>query len=69
MKICVNTEYGKHFAWVFIEYEPGKRLTNDMVSFDTNREDVHVNKYGVVLFYDTQTARMLVTNREAYISV
>jgi hypothetical protein len=30
-----------------------------MITFDTNRPDVHVNKYGVVLFYNTDTALML----------
>ena len=47
------------FGWVFAEYEPGKRVIKDMVTFDTNREDVHVNKYGVVLFYNTDTALRL----------
>ena len=47
------------FGWVFAEYDPGKRVTKDMVTFDTFREDVHVNKYGVVLFRETCTAKML----------
>ena len=46
-------------GWVFAEYKPGQRVTKDMVSFDTIRPDVHVNKYGVVLFYDIITARRL----------
>ena len=48
-------------GWVYAEYEPGKRVTKDMVSFDTNREDVQVNVYGVVLFYNTDTAKMLLS--------
>lgn len=46
-------------SWVFAEYEPGKRVTQDMVSFDLERADVHVNIHGVVHFYDTQVARQL----------
>lgn len=45
--------------WVFAEYEPGKRVTKDMVTFNTDREDVQVNEYGVVLFDRTDTAKML----------
>jgi hypothetical protein len=30
-----------------------------MITFDTNRPDVHVNKYGVVLFRNTDTALRL----------
>lgn len=46
-------------SWLFAEYEPGKRITADMVSFDLDRADVHVNNHGVVLFYDAMTARTL----------
>jgi hypothetical protein len=45
--------------WIFAEYEPGKRITKDMVTFDTNRPDVHVNKYGVILFRYRDTAQRL----------
>lgn len=46
-------------SWLFAEYEPGKRITSDMVSFDLDRADVHVNVHGVVHFYDAWTARQL----------
>jgi hypothetical protein len=47
-------------GWVFAEYAPGQRITADMVSFDyQDRQDIQVNKYRVVLFYDTYTANAL----------
>lgn len=46
-------------GWVFAEYEPGKRVTADMVSFDCKREDIQVNAHKVVLFYDMNVARLL----------
>lgn len=46
-------------SWVFAEYEPGKRITQDMVDFDLDRSDVHVNVHGVVHFYSAQVARQL----------
>ena len=50
-------------GWVFAEYALGKRITVAMVSFDcSDREDVQVNKYGVVLFYDMYTAHALLKN-------
>lgn len=49
-------------GWVFAEYKAGHRVTKYMVTFDTNRKDVHVNKYGVVLFYDLYTAQSLLKN-------
>ena len=58
MKYEVITDR-EFFGWVFAEYEPGKRVIKDLVTFDTNREDVHVNKYGVILFYNSDTARLL----------
>ena len=58
MKLQLATNY-EDFCWAFAEYEPGKRVTKDMVTFDTEREDVRVNLHGVILFYDFQTARML----------
>ena len=58
MKYEVTTDR-EFFGWVFAEYEPGKRVIKDTVTFDTNREDVHVNKYGVILFYNSDTARLL----------
>lgn len=48
-------------GWVYAEYEPGQRVLKDMVTFDTDREDVQVNEYGVVLFYRTDTAKMLLS--------
>ena len=45
--------------WVIAEYEPGKRVTKDMVTFNTNRPDVHVNKYGVISFINRYTAQKL----------
>jgi hypothetical protein len=59
MKIETVTMDREFPFWVIAEYEPGKRVTKDMITFDTNRRDVHVNKYGVVLFYNTDTALML----------
>jgi hypothetical protein len=62
MKYLVSMESaGINHVWVIAEYEPGKRVTRDMITFDTNREDVAVNKYGVVLFYDTTTAKCLLS--------
>ena len=53
-------------TWSFIELsEDGglsfpKRLTKEMITFDTaGREDIHVNVYGVVHFYDRDTARRI----------
>lgn len=47
-------------GWVFAEHAPGQRITADMVSFDCHdRQDVQVNKYHVVLFYNKDTARAL----------
>lgn len=46
-------------TWLVAEYEPGKRITQDMVCFDLDRVDVHVNAYGVVHFYDAHIARTL----------
>lgn len=46
-------------GWVFAEYAPGKRVTKDMIHFDTNREDVKINMHGVVLFYDVRIANFL----------
>lgn len=55
--ICGNHE---DFGWVFAEYEPGKRVTKEMISFDIkNRQDIRANSNGVVLFYDILTARRL----------
>ena len=59
MKIETITMDPEFRNWVIAEYQPGKRVTKDMVSFDTDRKDVHVNKYGVVLFYNTDTALRL----------
>ena len=62
MKYLVSMDsVGFNHSWVIAEYEPGKRVTRDMISFDTNREDVAVNKHGVVLFYDTTTAKCLLS--------
>ena len=47
-------------GWVFAEYSPGQRVLEKMVKFDCrDREDIQVNVHGVVLFYNTDTARML----------
>ena len=46
-------------TWLYAEYEPGKRVTQDMVAFNLDRADIHVNNHGVVLFYDAFTARTL----------
>lgn len=46
-------------TWLIAEYEPGKRITQDMVHFDLDRADVHVNAYGVVHFYNAHVARAL----------
>ena len=55
--VCGNSE---DFGWVFAEYEPGKRVTKEMISFDIkNRQDIRANSNGVVLFYDVYTARRL----------
>ena len=55
--VCGNLE---DFGWVFAEYEPGKRVTKEMLSFDIKgRQDVRANIHGVVLFYNTDTARRL----------
>ena len=55
--VCGNHE---DFGWVFAEYEPGKRVTKEMISFDIKgRQDIRANSYGVVLFYDIITARRL----------
>ena len=55
--VCGNME---DFGWVFAEYEPGKRVTKEMISFDIkNRQDIRANSNGVVLFYDVYTARRL----------
>ena len=54
-----TTSSHEDYAWVFAEYEPGKRVTKDMVTFDINRMDVRVNVNGVVLFYNRDTAKML----------
>ena len=59
MKYTVVTMDHEFLGWSLAEYEPGKRVTKDMVTFDTNREDVHVNKYGVILFYNISTAKLL----------
>ena len=59
MKFETVTMDPKFVCWVIAEYEPGKRVTKDMVTFDTDRKDIHVNKYGVVHFYNTETARIL----------
>lgn len=45
------------YGWVFAEYEPGKRVTVDLVTFDTKRRDVFVNKYGVVYFQTSWLAK------------
>jgi hypothetical protein len=55
--VCGNSE---DFGWVFAEYEPGKRVTKEMLSFDIKgRQDVRVNIHGVVLFYNMVTALRL----------
>ena len=55
--VCSNME---DFGWVFAEYELGKRVTKEMISFDIkNRQDIRANSNGVVLFYDIYTARRL----------
>ena len=55
--VCGNSE---DFGWVFAEYDPGKRVTKEMISFDIkNRQDIRANSNGVVLFYDVYTARRL----------
>lgn len=55
--VCGNSE---DFGWVFAEYEPGKRVTKEMISFDIKgRRDIRVNPNGVVLFYNMNTARRL----------
>ena len=59
MKIETVTMDREFPFWVVAEYKPGKRVTKDMITFDTNRPDVHVNKYGVVLFRDNDTALRL----------
>jgi hypothetical protein len=59
MKIETVTMDREFPFWVIAEYEPGKRVTKDMITFDTSRPDVHVNKYGVVLFRNTDTALRL----------
>ncbi len=46
-------------GWVFAEYELGKRITKDMVDFDTDAWDVQVNVHGIVLFRNKETARRL----------
>ena len=56
LHVAINHE---DLCWVFAEYEPGKRVTKDMVTFDTKRQDVRVNLHGVILFYDSWTARRL----------
>ena len=53
------------FGWVFAEKEKGQRITRDMVTIDTNREDVHVNKYGVLLFWNAELARDLLKDLKA----
>ena len=59
MKIETVTMDREFLFWVIAEYEPGKRVTKDMITFDTNRPDVHVNEYGVVHFRNTDTALRL----------
>lgn len=54
--VCGNLE---DFGWAFAEFVPGKRVTKDMVTFDTKRQDVRVNPNGVLLFYNFDTARRL----------
>lgn len=56
-EICTNYE---DFGWVFAEFEPGKRVTEKMVTFQTKlRYNVRVNPHGVVLFESVNTARKL----------
>jgi hypothetical protein len=56
----IETTMDREFPfWVIAEYEPGQRVTKDMITFDTDRSDVHVNEYGVVLFRNTDTALRL----------
>lgn len=50
------------FGWVFASLPGGRRVTKDMVKFCTLREDVHVNKYGVVHFYDAELAKLLLAD-------
>ena len=59
MKYLTTHEMGS--LWVIAEYEPGKRVTKDMITFDTKREDVKINCYGVVMFYDMSTAQCLLS--------
>lgn len=65
MKFCTSMDHSmfRHNtrAWVFAEHSSGKRVTKDMITFDTNREDVKVNCHGVVLFYDRITAQCLLS--------
>lgn len=58
MKLFAASSY-EDYGWVFVETSPGRRLCRDEVKFDTKREDVRVTPGGVVLFYNADTARML----------
>ena len=49
------------YGWVMVELADGQRLTKDLVNFDTDREDIQVNEYGVLFFYNKQTADHLLT--------
>lgn len=51
-------------GWTFVELSAdgqlfSKRLTRDMVTFDTKRKDVRINVHDIVLFYNADTARRL----------
>lgn len=55
-------------CWSFVELSDDggqtfpKRLTKEMITFDTkDRQDIQVNEYGVVLFYDRDTARRILS--------
>lgn len=54
------------FAWYYAESveNPGQRITMDQIEgFDfSDRVDVQVNKYGVVLFYDKRIADHVLQN-------
>jgi len=53
--------YTNTHVWIIAEHTLGKRVTKDMITFDTKREDVKINCYGVVMFYDMSTAQCLLS--------
>lgn len=51
------------YGWYFAEFSEisGKRITSNDVDENLllDREDVQINKYGVVLFYDSNVANII----------